>query len=196
MNNLHCYKFLKCIIFLSHICPRSLINQTVSLYAYGFVCIYHKMLATAKSKKIDSDIRELFPFSPVPLDLKAELLNLPWVHGQRCHMKQELSSTNSKWSQGNLYFNWWKEKSCSVSLPAQEWFSFGQVSSALSNKMHLMLWSHQIWFFLVQTNWNLNINEKEAVFVQFALYPLKLSSKPSMLSVLPCKVAMYCHPFN
>lgn len=73
MNHLHCYKFLKCIIFLSHICPRSLIKQTVSLY--GRVCIYHKMLATAKSKKIDFDIGELFSYSPVPLDVKAELLS-------------------------------------------------------------------------------------------------------------------------
>lgn len=37
--------------------------------------IYHKTLATAKSKKIDFDIGELFSCSPVPLDLKAELLS-------------------------------------------------------------------------------------------------------------------------
>lgn len=33
------------------------------------------MLATAKSKKIDFDIGELFSCSPVPLDVKAELLS-------------------------------------------------------------------------------------------------------------------------
>lgn len=147
MNNLHCYKFLKCIIFLSHICPCSLIKQTISLYDYGFVYIYHKMLATAKSKKTDFDIRELFFYSPVPLDLKAELLScLIWpesrtaYHSERCqeqwcHMKQKSSSTNSKWSQGNLYFNWYKEQSRLVSLSGQEWFFFGQSSSVLINKV-------------------------------------------------------------
>lgn len=152
MNNLHCYKFLKCMIFLCHTCPCSLIKQTVSLCAYGFVYIYHKMLATVKSKEIDSDIRETFMLLSCAFGSRgraAGLVNLPWVHDQRRHMKQEFSSINSKWSQGNLYFNWWKEKSHLVSLPAQEWFSFGQVSSVLGNKMHLMLWSHQIWFFLM-----------------------------------------------
>lgn len=154
MNNLHCYKFLKCIVFLSHICPCSLIKQTVSLYDYGFVHIYHKMLATAKSKKIDFDVGELFFYSPVPLDLKAELLGcLIWpepktaYHGERCqeqwcHTKQKLSSTNSKWSQDNLYFN----RSHLDFLSGQEWFSFGQLNSVLIKTTYEMLWSlHSIW---------------------------------------------------
>lgn len=120
--------------------------------------IYHKMLATAKSKKIDFDIGESFFYSPVPLDLKAELLGcLIWpesktaYHGERCqeqwcHMKKKLSSTNSKWSQGNLYFNWYKEQPRLVFLSGQEWFSSGQLNFVLINKMYEMLWSlHSIW---------------------------------------------------
>jgi len=111
------------------------------------------MLTTAKSKKIDFDIGELFFYSPVLLDQKAVILGwLIWpdsrtaYHGERCqehwcHMKQKLSSKNSKWSWGNLYFNWYKAQSHLVSLSGQEQFSFGQLTSVLINKMHEMLWS-------------------------------------------------------
>lgn len=88
----------------------------------------------------------------MPLDLKAELLScLIWpesrtaYHGercqeQRCHMKQKLSSTNSKRSPGNLYYNWYKEQSHLVFLSGQKWFLFGQPNFVLINKMYELLW--------------------------------------------------------
>lgn len=74
MNNLHCYKSSKCIVFLSHICPCGLIKQTVSLY--GLVYIHHKTLATAKSKKIDFDIGELFSCASGCKGRATQLFNL------------------------------------------------------------------------------------------------------------------------